>query len=92
MISIDIKSCTKYVINWCSDSNTTLKKLTIACSQSPRNFFNVTPVQVTLSFVIVVDGIDNVFLAVLDDLPDGTSDHVTRGNWGNAQAFALAFE
>jgi hypothetical protein len=42
--------------------------------------------------MIVVDGVDNVFLAVLDDLPDGTSDHVTSGNWGNAQTFALAFE
>jgi hypothetical protein len=42
--------------------------------------------------MIVVDGVDNVFLAVLDDLPDGTSDHVTSGNWGDAQTFALAFE
>jgi len=47
---------------------------------------------VTLSFVIVIDGVDNVLLAVLDDLPDGASDHVTRRNWGNAQTFALAFE
>ena len=68
------------------------KKVKIPCNQSPRNFFNVTPIQVTFPFVIVVDGIDNVFLAVLDDLPDGSSDHVTRRNWGDAQAFALAFE
>jgi len=47
---------------------------------------------VSLSLVVVVDGVDDVLLAVFDDLPDGATDHVTGWDRGDAQAFALAFE
>jgi hypothetical protein len=40
-------------------------------------------------FMIVVDGVDDVLLAVLDNPPDGAADHVARRHRGDAQALPL---
>jgi hypothetical protein len=39
--------------------------------------------------MIVVDGVDDVLLAVLDNAPDGAADHVARRHRGDAQALPL---
>ncbi len=39
--------------------------------------------------MIVVDGVDDVLLAVLDNPPDGAADHVARRHRGDAQALTL---
>jgi hypothetical protein len=40
-------------------------------------------------FMIVVDSVDDVLLAVLDNPPDGAADHVARRHGGDAQALPL---
>ncbi len=43
-------------------------------------------------FVIVVDGVDDVLLAILDDPPDCAANHVTCRDWGDDQSLTLALQ
>ena len=42
--------------------------------------------------VIVIHSIDNVFLSVLDDFPNGTSYHVPGREGGDGQTLPLPFQ
>ena len=53
---------------------------------------NVAPVEVALLLVVVVHGVHDVLLPVLDDLPERAADHVTRGQRRDRQPLALALE
>jgi len=44
----------------------------------------------TYLLVVVVDSVDNVLLAVLEDPPDGAPDHVPGGDGRDDEALALA--
>jgi len=59
---------------------------------SPDNLLNVTPVEVTFSLVIIIDGVDDVLFPVLDDLPHGATDHVPRWDRCYGQSFAFALQ
>ena len=54
------------------------------------DLLDVGAVEVLLLLVVEVDGVDDVLLAVLDDLPDGAADHVAGGHGGEGDALALA--
>ena len=45
-----------------------------------------------LLLVVVVHGVHDVLLPVLDDLPERAADHVTRGQRRDRQALALALQ
>ena len=46
----------------------------------------------SLFLVIVVHGVDNVLLPILDNLPDGPPDHVTRRQSCDSETLTLAPE
>ena len=59
---------------------------------SPDNLFDIASIKVTLSFVIVVDGINDVFFAVFNDFPHCATDHVTSWNRCDGQPLSLPLQ
>jgi hypothetical protein len=42
--------------------------------------------------MVIVDGVDDLFLAVFENFPNGTSDNVTPGKSGYLQTLAFALQ
>ena len=53
---------------------------------------NIATIQMPLLLVVVVHRVHDVLLPVLDNLPDGASDHVTRRQGSDHQTLALPLE
>ena len=53
---------------------------------------DITAVQMALFLVVVVHGVHDVLLAVLDDTPDSAANHVASGERSDGKALSLSLE
>ena len=58
----------------------------------PADAFNVTAIQMPFLLVVVVHRIHDIFLAVLDDPPDGATEHVACRQGGDDQTLAFPLQ
>ena len=52
----------------------------------------ISNIQVALLLVVIVHGVHDVLLPVLDDLPERAADHVARGQRRDRQPLALTLQ